>query len=489
MKNCLQVIRVFILIFIISQSIHHNENFTSKLDVTENRTPKYVKYDEEFPNMSLIFIGSDQSFEDYDFPGDGTKNNPYIIFNYSVNYIEIVSTSKYFKIINCTVNRITLDSIADHTAELINNTVTSSIWDIWGIEVRNINSLNIVNNTVYNCSTRGIYCILCSSILIKNNNISLNGLKKSLDSYANAGIMLEYSTGCFIENNTLSNNNYGISLKECRYMTIINNNFINDGLYIINKEKKDYTTHTIYNNKVDNKEIGYFINLDSVTISKPFGGLILFNCTNVTIKNQAISNTDIGILLIHCNRSFIINNNLSRNDISGIVLQNCNKILVSNNSIAYNYRYGLWTWSIPFTDWQRSEIWITYNLFKNNSGYGLIISGDVFYIHHNNFIYNNPGEKNYQCIQSGNDFFWYDTESLTGNYWKHSHNNDSLKIENSIAPGDLYPLSEPCPPYFGNFGKPWTENSTTSAPFFSLLFVVLTFLMIIYAKDTIKTNK
>ena len=108
MKNCLQVIRVFILIFIISQSIHHNENFTSKLDVTENRTPKYVKYDEEFPNMSLIFIGSDQSFEDYDFPGDGTKNNPYIISNYSVNYIEAsfyISSFMMIYLQYCTIPR------------------------------------------------------------------------------------------------------------------------------------------------------------------------------------------------------------------------------------------------------------------------------------------------------------------------------------------------------------------------------------------------
>ena len=121
------------------------------------------------------------------------------------------------------------------------------------------------------------------------------------------------------------------------------------------------------------------------------------------------------------------------------------------------------------------DCWITYNSILNNSGYGVHINGGShYYIHHNNFLGNNP-QGSCQAQGEGIGTFWYDPFSAFGNYWSDWVGEGIYTTDNQENYSDLFPSSSIIAPYSGTIVLPWTNTSPSSyGIFFVLLYLLIT---------------
>ncbi len=162
-------------------------------------------YFSTLPSSSLqppISIQSDVDFVPYDFPGNGTQDNPYIIEDFEIGAygrwvvgIDIANTNSFFIIKNCIIYTdyigIQLMNIASGTAWIINNTCISNTGKGGGISVGGTTNCTIIGN-------------ICKNLM--------------------QGIHLNYASYCLIKLNLIEDNNYqGINIRYSSYNVIINN--------------------------------------------------------------------------------------------------------------------------------------------------------------------------------------------------------------------------------------------------------------------------
>lgn len=158
-----------------------------------------------FSNSKLhspIIIESDDDFLIYDFTGNGTQDNPYIIQDFRIGAsgensvgIYVTNTNLFFIIKNCLIYTdyigIQLEDVAVGTAWIINNTCISKSGDGGGIGLGTTTNCSIINNR-------------CSNFM--------------------QGIHLNYASHCIIKSNIIENNNYqGINIRISSYNVIVNN--------------------------------------------------------------------------------------------------------------------------------------------------------------------------------------------------------------------------------------------------------------------------
>ncbi len=423
-----------------------------------------------------IAITSDSGFEV--FPGSGTAEDPYVIEGYNITTdstgISIADTTEHFIIRNCYVETkyfgIFINSVADGTATVINNTCNNSDW---GIMLESSNISTVANNTC-NYNNFGIYLLASSSLNVINNTCNNNRME-------------------------------GILLGDSGSSTVANNTFTNCSLYIGEITVDAYLSHSVENNWVNGKKIGFYTNLDSTIIDEPvYGQLMLVNCTNVTVRDQILNYATTGLYLYSCTHSVIINNTCNNidksiwlyysdystvvnntssnngvgiklyssgsstvanniyndNTFEGIYLSNSNSSTVANNTcnnngfsgilLSYsgnsdvinnkcnnNNGYGINLWNSAHCD-------VTYNLLQENEDYGIYLSSssDDNTIHHNTFVDNNLGGTS-QAYDAGANNYWCDTETSEGNYWSDWSGTSNYSIDGSSGSVDLYPLDEP----------------------------------------------
>ncbi|MEM2583660.1 MAG: right-handed parallel beta-helix repeat-containing protein, partial [Candidatus Thermoplasmatota archaeon] len=197
-------------------------------------------------------------------------------------------------------------------------------WDIdasnaiYGIKIENTNAYFIIRN----CNVHGTSCAADG---IRFHNVT-NGKIENCNIYNNyVGIILEYS----------SNNN------------IISNTFTNDGIIIGGNSLEHFNTHTIQANTVNGKPLYYYKNESGIIIDNiPVGQLILANCTNFTIKNLSINNTNVGIELAYSSNNNITNCNVYNNSWWGIVLlHSSNNNIITNCNVYNNSYHGIYLYS------------------------------------------------------------------------------------------------------------------------------------------------
>ena len=192
-----------------------------------------------------------------------------------------------------------------------------------GIKLWKTNNCLISGNTITSNNRDGIKLDFST-----NNNI--NGNK--INSNKGNGIHLKYSSSNTIISNNLSFNNYGIYIDDSTQNIITNNSFINDGIYV-NANK-----NVIDNNTVNGKPLVYLEDESDTDIDVDAGQVILVNCNNITIQNQEISNTDVGIKLWKTNNCLISGNTITSNNNYGIFLtESSNKNIIYHNNFIYNY--------------------------------------------------------------------------------------------------------------------------------------------------------
>jgi len=190
-----------------------------------------------------------------------------------------------------------------------------------GIIIRSSNNVisgNIISNSGYGIIISG------SNAPANYNTISDNIIKSNGD----CGAYIQKSNNNIISMNTFSDNYYfgGLGLSLSRYNDISDNVFINDGVYFYDSYKNSFL-----NNTINDKFLIYLEEKSNKILEGDAGQVILIKCDNITVQNQDLSNTSIGLFLCDTNNCLILNNTFSSSDYGGILL--CRS---DNNNISMN---------------------------------------------------------------------------------------------------------------------------------------------------------
>jgi parallel beta-helix repeat protein len=240
--------------------------------------PIGIEGDEEFASQA-----SDEGW-----PGDGTEGNPYIIEGYEINAswengIDISDTTVHFIIRDIRI-------------------IYDERWGDNGIFLSHVQN-GTVDGCLINAGHSGLHIMSCSNISIINNYIDSKGF---------GDIRISTSTDFIITDNQMM----GTGLD-------INGNYL-----------KEQDSHYVHNNTLRGKPIYYWI--DRMDGLVPFGAgqVYLVNCTNVTVSEQEITKTYVGIGLHYSNNNTIMNNNISFFEGSGIRLIRSDNNTILNNHIS-----------------------------------------------------------------------------------------------------------------------------------------------------------
>jgi len=201
--------------------------------------------------------------------------------------------------------------------------------------------------------------------IIDVNNVVIQGFR--IINGDLAGIWMENTSGCVIQENILESNSRGFLVFYSQDATISNNGFTDCGLGIYGNTLHHFL-HTIENNMVNSRELFYAKNVDTVNIGdeEDYGSIILANCSNVVIDGQNhLSDAEMGVELAFCTDVVVKNSNLSGNafgayvynctdnvfiqdntvfdNINGMFLKK-SSIAIDNNDICENEEYGIQLW-------------------------------------------------------------------------------------------------------------------------------------------------
>ena len=288
----LKVRFIFILILgilctniVVTQELNHQSFNLRILETDANKT------EVEFAPNPIVILG-DSAFADYDFSGNGSTTNPYIIENLIIKTpsicINISNTRKHFIIYDCSISGtssqtgygIYLDNV---TNCVISSSTISSTHE--GISIHNSKFINVTNMEISDCAY-GVRMNTTSDIDVNSSSISNFYL----------GIEIRHSLNCSLFNNTIENGTGRGTF--VAFSSLIDINFCN-----------------FFNNEIDGV---YFYESQFM---------------NVT-QNEIYGNMNIGLVLNYCNNSMIIENGLGWNKLNALDNGVGNKW---NNSIIGNY--------------------------------------------------------------------------------------------------------------------------------------------------------
>ncbi|UCE13131.1 MAG: right-handed parallel beta-helix repeat-containing protein [Candidatus Heimdallarchaeota archaeon] len=259
-----------------------------------------------------------------------------------------------------------------------NNTITrNDIYNnnIHGIELSLSENNSIINNTAYSNFWAGIWLW----------NSSYNNLIKNSVYNNKYGIWVEKSSNTIIIKNTVhateivDHNRHGILVDDSKHNSIENNSLTNKGIGFVGPNIKNYKQKIVANNSINGKPFIYWEDTNGGTVPQGAGQVFLFNCTNVLIADQTISNTYMGVSAVFCSHLTISNNTLHDNR-WGINLHHyTNKTTLINNT-GYNNRGDIF-------------LYLTYdnmvcnNRVGNNSLYGITLEASENTTISNNIVF------------------------------------------------------------------------------------------------------
>jgi len=304
-----------------------------------------------------------------------------------------------------------------------------------GINIRATGSV-VENNKIFDCRT-GIFMGNGSQNILGGNNITSKYGVGIWISNSNWNLIInntideiEFSSGVFLggtgnyfsDNTIISETHNGMSLSGNRNV-VENNSFYGSGLEYF----YEYHSNRVRNNTVNGKPLAYIENASDIELEKDAGQIILVNCSNITIKNQEISNTTVGIFLFNSQRCKIYSSKISDNWI-GINLFKSTFNDIRGNDISSCGYAGVDI--APFSGKNK----INANLIKNNSR-GITTWSD------NNTISGNTIADNWHGIHLDygsyenmitENIIMYNAEGIT--IWQESSGNKILN--NSIENND-----------------------------------------------------
>ncbi|NPD90554.1 MAG: hypothetical protein HGN29_17720 [Asgard group archaeon] len=342
-----------------------------------------------------IVIYRDEDFTDYyNFPGNGTKENPYRIENLvitpkSLYGIKISRTSSHFIIRNCQIT-------AEYPIVLVN---TSH------------GTVRIENNSIYGNYHPGIELIYCPGSIVSNNTI----VGSATYCYGIA------TTGCYdsiISHNVCNNLKYGLYLRGLSDYLIVRSNTCNNNMYGI-----------------------FFMHEDTYLLD----GRLIRSHSIIIANNTCSDNSERGMFVSWAENAVISGNNCSRNNRSGYGGGGQNSTFMNNyfgfNGIGLNIEYF-------------SNSTIKGNNFSNNTGVAINADGCTNIVIYQNNFFNNYYSGIQQNRSQVNDDssptseygpnIWYNVTLSQGNFWSELIWFPGVVYE--IDGGnneDLYPVENP----------------------------------------------
>jgi parallel beta-helix repeat protein len=193
-----------------------------------------------------------------------------------------------------------------------------------GISLRRSHGNHLARNVCQNNERAGIYGDGSSENLIEQNELSRNG----------NGILLSAS----VENALLSNraalNTYGISLRGC-LRNVLRNNSLAGNAYSLRVDGGEESSATLAasshdffiqeidgSNLADGRPVCYLVGSRDREISYACGFLAVVSCRNITVRNQSISNSSTGVLMVNATACRVENSTVARAE-KGFLLQDC----------------------------------------------------------------------------------------------------------------------------------------------------------------------
>ncbi|UJG44947.1 MAG: right-handed parallel beta-helix repeat-containing protein [Candidatus Heimdallarchaeum endolithica] len=307
----------------------------------------------EISSQQPISIENDEDFKKYDFSGNGSSSNPYLIKNLVIIgktiAISVKNTTKYFAIVDCRIRfcdiGIYIFNASKGTAVILNNSLSY---------IQDQNALGSVGQAIFVSESEGIK--------IENNEI--------IDS--DIAIFLSQSPYSQIVNNIIKEK-YGITVISSIQTLIENNSLTNCGLNIYGKtEIEEYNAYIIKNNFINDKKLGYFVDLTDKVIDKGiYGQILLINCTNFAIENQVLTDTTTGITMYFCKNIEITNCYSYSNIFEGVAAYGSSDIYI-HNSILEENGFGFTGCGIRLRETEDSLI--EDNVMRYNKGDGGILA-------------------------------------------------------------------------------------------------------------------
>ena len=192
---------------------------------------------------------------------------------------------------------------------------------------------NTISNNIITENYKGITCLhsICRDNIITDNIISRN---------EEWGVSLDASNN-IVCNNVFSDNVYGGIQVQSAEHKIRDNEFYNDGIYITETSCLYNYKNEIENNIINGRPLVYLKDVSNKRINSA-GQIILCKCNGITIENQLLNNTIIGITMIQTKNCYISGNNLNSNRIFGIKMYNSNKNTITGNTISFNLYHGIY---------------------------------------------------------------------------------------------------------------------------------------------------
>lgn len=439
-------------------------------DIIDNHV-NLIFSNENLLNLRTLYVDDDGGV-DYSRIQDAINNasDGDNIYVYSGIYFENIQINKQLIIegencYNTVIDGGGIDSVVTVNSEnvvisgfTITNCNNSS--DYAGIII-NSNNVKIDDNIISFNKGSGIIGRELSDVLIQNNVISHNYYD---------GIYLESIEHSEISHNTIENHSYwyylyggiiprshgfvlynsnDIMVSDNVFRDALNIDFVISGSLNIKVRNNDFssksgvliegslshwTSHSFFNNRVDNKPIYYYKNdLIGKTVPLDAGEVILANCRNFKIHNLTIYDGDVGVSIGYCSNIEIMDN-VIENTAEGIYIKYSDNIFISGNRI-YN------VWGVPFL-YSCNNSFVN-NVIDCNFRYGL----GLWYGSNNNNIYNNTIVSNnedgiisyesndnhiiFNTIngnnQSGLELIDSDFNTISGNTFS-SNNNDGVKL-------------------------------------------------------------
>jgi parallel beta-helix repeat protein len=495
---------------IISHSSDHFQNDLSKPALSYTpRGPIYISGDGQFSSANGVTSGT------------GTEIDPFIIEGWNITTfgvaVDIKATNQYFIIRNCWIHSydnfgIKLGNACQNGTIANNSLISGYTYSIFSSYAKNI---KIVNNTI-NATDNGI--LLWGSNITTANNTINEGYK---------GIWIDQeSTQCDIFDNNLVSSTIGINIAG-NNNTLINNHIENCGTGIqVYADNNTITNNTIINsneigidlyyftnssiignklfgcefnldvdlstkssmmdirdNLVDNLPFGWFYKLNNSIVDGNYAQIVLYNCINITIQNQNISDYLFGIFIINSPNSNLRNNYLASTDHAVYVVDSPNTIiinndiinaksvginvysqdcLISNNSIIsqsngassnkgilnlgqnntfyqnfiQQYEYGLV--NDVLIEKSGKDSVVSENIFHKNRKFGLLTNSDNGIFYKNYFLDNNQGDA--QASDNGQSNKWINDSSQVGNWWSDYLGSGNYTINGTVQNNDTFPL-------------------------------------------------
>ena len=472
LKNKL-ILLIFLLEIIFLSSIINVESFSE-----ENKKQSFSNLKKHDP----IIISSNEQFSL--FPGNGTKENPYRIENYSISTpylygIYIKGTSVYFVIQNCFINAgqrrsaIYISFVANGTAVIKNNTIVQSNH---GIEILYTDSSVIENNTIENHKNSGIKISSSHFTTISSNHIRKNG---------GHGIFLDVANHSTMHKNVIEDNLGNGIYSVFSYFSNFSLNYLTyDIVFFYEQETEMYDSCFFSNNLINGLPISIYIDKEGEIISGDLGFLMIVNCFNLTITNLNVTESDTGIYIYNSEDIIVSNSTLKSTDQESIIISKSENIILDKNIISYSSKTAINIYfssniylcdNLFFRNYYGIEIddsfncSIVYNTFEQNINYAILLKSNSSFVsvHHNLFI-NNNFLGNSQAYDEGQNNIWYDKETKKGNYWSDYEKEGVYSIDGSAHSYDPFPEG---------------KKETTSTPFYFLSITIsLIFLYIINKK-------